>query len=48
VHDGRPHVVAVQVFSAAAYLQHLIADGHRWFELSDADRRPALLSPAQW
>jgi hypothetical protein len=48
VHDGRPHVVAVQVFSAAAYLRRLLADGQHWFELSDLDRRPALVSPARW
>lgn len=48
VHQGRPHVVAVQVFSAAAYLRRLTTDGRQWFRLTAADRRPSLVSPAGW
>jgi hypothetical protein len=43
VHEGRPQVVAVQVFSAAAYLRHLTRAGQRWFEFTAADRRPDLI-----
>lgn len=43
VFESRPQVVAVRVFSAAAYLRRLTASGQRWFELTAADRRPTLV-----
>jgi len=48
VREGRPHVVAVQVFSAAAYLRRLAADGQHRFELTAADRRPEPVGPLSW
>ena len=41
---GRPHVVAVRVFSAAAYLRRLTSAGDRWFDVTAADRRSSLVS----
>jgi hypothetical protein len=40
---GRPHVVAVRVFSAAAYLRRLTSTGDRWFDVTAADRRSSLV-----
>jgi hypothetical protein len=51
VRDGGPHVTAVRVFSAAAYLRRLTAAGRRVFELTGPDRRdrrPALTGPYGW
>lgn len=48
VQAGRPHVVAVRVFSAAAYLRRLTATGNRRFDVTAVDRRPALVSPSPW